>query len=357
LIASITIENYPLAWPVSNRDFVLSNTVFKSTEGPTTYYIVRKSVEYDKAPIRKGTVRATLFAAWILQRSPSSNTTKYTKIYYRNMLERDTTNNKLLTFWNHLNKKIANNLHGGITQAMKQFIKDGAKRPKYSNGLLNTLEDFEHLLANRPVLLRTTSDGRPEVDKEQLEILKAFWQDNSDHKGDTGGELKRITYISKFAQPFTNDELRTVGEISVSNNRFKNITGILLCAEQTFYQIIEGLPDDIDKLYAKICRDARHTHIKTLNEEFGIRESERQFPIWSMRTVNLDEQTDHFFAQQLKEMIQMVSDRQFGTEPDECSTIISLGQFSKDRKEDDNSDSWSEWDAEASFMAVGSPRF
>jgi hypothetical protein len=337
---SITIENYPLAWPVSNRDFTLSNTIFRSTEGPMTFYIVQKPVDYSRAPVRKGTVRASLFAAWIIQRATANNSTKYTRIFYRNMLDPESNNNsKVLTFWNHINKKKANNLHNGLTEAMKQFYKQGGTRPKFSNGLLDTLEDFDHLMSNRPVLLRTTSDGRPEVDAEQLEILKAFWQD-SEKTSDRGGQLKRITYLSKFARPFTNDELRKVGEISVSNNRIKNITGMLLCAEETFYQIIEGYPSDIDELYAKICSDPRHTHIQTLKEEFGIRESERQFPIWSMRTVNLSELTDHFFAQQLKQMIQMA-----GNHNNESDAMGAMADNVK--TEDDNSDSWSEWDVES----------
>jgi hypothetical protein len=262
------------------------------------------------------------------------------------MLESDTSA-KVVSFWNHINKKKIINLHGGLVSAMKKYssTKDDTK---YTNGLLDTLEDFDHLLSNRPVIMRTGQDGRPDVDAEQMEMLKAFWKD-SENKGNKGGNLKRITYLSRFAQAFTNDELRDIGALSVSNNRIKNITGMLLCAEQTFYQIIEGLPEDIDRLYATIQRDPRHTNIKTLKEEFGILESERQFPIWSMRTVNLSD-VDHFFAKQLKQMIQKLGDIEFDG-ADENTSVNAL----TDETPTENSDDWTEWDAESTEPMILSP--
>ncbi|MBD2184741.1 BLUF domain-containing protein [Planktothrix sp. FACHB-1355] len=102
--------------------------------------------------------------------------------------------------------------------------------------------------------------------------------------------MKRLTYISKFARPLSSKEIEAIGKVSAPNNQAKNITGVLLCSQGIFFQILEGDEENIDRLYEKILRDRRHTDILCLNTEHDIKE--RLFPEWSIQTIDLDENTD-----------------------------------------------------------------
>ena len=102
--------------------------------------------------------------------------------------------------------------------------------------------------------------------------------------------MKRITYISHFAYPLSSEEIARLGEVTLRNNARDNITGVLICSAGVFFQTIEGDDEKIDKLFEKIKRDRRHTDILCLRTENDV--SERQYPEWSMKTLNLDEDTD-----------------------------------------------------------------
>lgn len=102
--------------------------------------------------------------------------------------------------------------------------------------------------------------------------------------------MKRLTYISKFSRPLSRQEIEEIGAVSQRNNQRENITGVLLCSQGIFFQILEGEEDIIDKLYEKILRDERHNEIICLNTEYELKE--KLFPDWSMQTINLDENSD-----------------------------------------------------------------
>ncbi|OQX02467.1 MAG: family 3 adenylate cyclase [Desulfobacteraceae bacterium IS3] len=98
--------------------------------------------------------------------------------------------------------------------------------------------------------------------------------------------MKRITYISKFASPMSEKQIEEIGEVSYRNNQKEGLTGVFLCVGGLFFQIIEGDEEKIDGLYAKIVSDKRHKDVLCLKTEFDI--TERLFPDWSMKTINLD---------------------------------------------------------------------
>ena len=56
-------------------------------------------------------------------------------------------------------------------------------------------------------------------------------------------------------------ELEHLIQHSRISNAEHGITGILLHVRDTFFQILEGPQTEIDRLYAKICMDRRHTRI------------------------------------------------------------------------------------------------
>jgi len=102
--------------------------------------------------------------------------------------------------------------------------------------------------------------------------------------------MKRITYISKLTSPLSNKEIEQIGNISIQNNTQINITGTLMFFEKMFFQILEGDDKNVERLYKKIGKDPRHCDILRLKTEDDI--SERLFPNWYMKTINLDDDVD-----------------------------------------------------------------
>ena len=84
-------------------------------------------------------------------------------------------------------------------------------------------------------------------------------------------------------------EVESIVLQSVRYNREKEITGILMTSGGIFFQIIEGKKDDVEELYHKIVHDPRHKEVLLLNAEENV--PERMFPGWSMKKINLDEES------------------------------------------------------------------
>jgi class 3 adenylate cyclase len=120
-------------------------------------------------------------------------------------------------------------------------------------------------------------------------------------------KMKRLTYISKFADQLSDKDIEEIGRVSQKNNKRDNITGVLLCSGGFFYQIIEGDEDPVDRLYEKILKDERHTDILCLKSEENI--SDRLFPDWSMQTINLDRNTD-LLIRPIRTMLQTIVESQ-----------------------------------------------
>ncbi len=117
--------------------------------------------------------------------------------------------------------------------------------------------------------------------------------------------MKRLTYISKFSHPLSQEEIEDIGRVSNNNNQKDNITGVLMCLGGLFFQILEGDEDNIDRVYKKILQDNRHTEILCLKTEDKIQE--RLFPDWSMKTINLEVDTD-IFIRPIKTLLKTVTE-------------------------------------------------
>ncbi|MGB4924742.1 MAG: BLUF domain-containing protein, partial [Candidatus Nitrotoga sp.] len=89
----------------------------------------------------------------------------------------------------------------------------------------------------------------------------------------------RLTYASTTNQEWSPEELLGLLKQSRTNNGAKNITGILLYSNGTFFQVLEGDEATVENLYKTIEKDPRHKNC-TLIEKLNI--TERAFPYWSM---------------------------------------------------------------------------
>jgi adenylate cyclase len=103
--------------------------------------------------------------------------------------------------------------------------------------------------------------------------------------------MKRLFYVSRFARPLTSRDMDAIQNSAVGYNQLHGVTGILVCLGDTFFQILEGKAEIIDRLYNdRILYDKRHKSVLCLKAESGV--SARMFPKWDMRVFNLNEETE-----------------------------------------------------------------
>ena len=98
--------------------------------------------------------------------------------------------------------------------------------------------------------------------------------------------LKRINYISSFAQNMSDDEIEELARQAAKKNAENDITGVLMAKGDVFFQIIEGPEENIDRLFTTILKDPRHEKIITLGIQIG--DLQRLFLGWNMKAINLD---------------------------------------------------------------------
>ena len=92
-------------------------------------------------------------------------------------------------------------------------------------------------------------------------------------------KLIELTYVSEPAQNMSFLGLMRILYHSYSNNQSLGITGALIYENNKFGQVIEGPEKDIESLWKKIQKDARHKNVRLIE----IRPiTERSFSKWTM---------------------------------------------------------------------------
>jgi uncharacterized membrane protein (DUF373 family) len=95
----------------------------------------------------------------------------------------------------------------------------------------------------------------------------------------------RLTYASTALKEWSPEELLQLLKVCRKNNGAKNITGILLYAKGTFFQVLEGDEATVSSVFAMIEKDKRHKDVIIIQKE---KITERAFPYWSMGFDNID---------------------------------------------------------------------
>lgn len=92
-------------------------------------------------------------------------------------------------------------------------------------------------------------------------------------------ELIHCVYASAASADLGHEELAALLESARLNNARLGLTGMLLHADGSFFQVLEGPPDVVDALYARIEGDPRHGQVTLI-----IREpiAKRHFADWTM---------------------------------------------------------------------------
>jgi len=83
----------------------------------------------------------------------------------------------------------------------------------------------------------------------------------SDRKGN---DLVQCVYVSAAAPNFGEDALTSILEKSREKNLIAGITGMLVFAEGSFLQILEGPSDAVAAIFSRIEQDRRHNRVMRL---------------------------------------------------------------------------------------------
>ncbi|MEZ5306384.1 MAG: BLUF domain-containing protein [Pyrinomonadaceae bacterium] len=89
----------------------------------------------------------------------------------------------------------------------------------------------------------------------------------------------QLIYASTASKPFSVDELSELLKVARKRNRRYGITGILLYDNGAFLQVLEGEENEVEKLFRRISKDPRHTHIELL---LRLEIEHRSFTEWRM---------------------------------------------------------------------------
>lgn len=92
--------------------------------------------------------------------------------------------------------------------------------------------------------------------------------------------LRRLIYSSRFTgQGEFGEEVRTIINASIQNNRLVDVTGFLLAGEGLFLQWLEGPATAVEETYTRIAQDKRHADLVNLDDGPAER---RRFRDWNM---------------------------------------------------------------------------
>lgn len=98
-------------------------------------------------------------------------------------------------------------------------------------------------------------------------------------------ELIHLAYVSTQSRAMTAADLIGLLQQAREKNEERNITGLLLHKNQSFFQVIEGNRRNVDDTFADITRDMRHEGVEVLFDEPL---EEREFSDWRMGFIDLD---------------------------------------------------------------------
>lgn len=95
--------------------------------------------------------------------------------------------------------------------------------------------------------------------------------------------LIQLIYASEYATKLSLDVVRQITESASSFNASLDVTGVLLCGEGFFLQVLEGSAAHVNRIYHRITRDERHTSLRLISYA---EVPERSFATWNMRHIS-----------------------------------------------------------------------
>lgn len=91
--------------------------------------------------------------------------------------------------------------------------------------------------------------------------------------------LISIMYRSVRTAVLGDDDLASLWQIAIENNRNLGVTGLLYYDALVFFQLIEGPTETVENLMHRISKDPRHENVQTLAEADIVSPSFRNTPM------------------------------------------------------------------------------
>ena len=92
--------------------------------------------------------------------------------------------------------------------------------------------------------------------------------------------LSKLVYRSRAVSSLTPPQLRQLTKAAQARNRTESVTGLVLYADDCFFQWLEGPKGGLDRIMRSICNDPRHTEIDVLREDSA---EDRRFGAWDLK--------------------------------------------------------------------------
>lgn len=89
----------------------------------------------------------------------------------------------------------------------------------------------------------------------------------------------RLVYVSRVTDVLEVEELKEIGETSITRNERLDVTGVLVVDDGKILQVLEGEKELVIGLFSKISLDPRH---KGVMQVVGVVQKERKLRSWSM---------------------------------------------------------------------------
>jgi hypothetical protein len=91
--------------------------------------------------------------------------------------------------------------------------------------------------------------------------------------------IHQLVYVSHAGFNVSDEEIRSILDVSIKNNTRDSITGLLIYSNQLFFQVLEGPLDAVESCYARVSKDDRHGAPSIMWQDDV---AERSFPSWKM---------------------------------------------------------------------------
>ncbi|WP_324672129.1 BLUF domain-containing protein [Hymenobacter sp. GOD-10R] len=105
--------------------------------------------------------------------------------------------------------------------------------------------------------------------------------------------MNHLVYMSRAVRPLSDQDLQELLTQCRRDNAREHVTGILFYSHGNIAQLIEGEPEVIERLFKRISRDGRHSHVHKLVEKPI---TQRSFSEWSMAFHPLEADAFHQLA-------------------------------------------------------------
>ena len=92
-------------------------------------------------------------------------------------------------------------------------------------------------------------------------------------------DLHQLLYVSAARPGLSQAEIDAILAGAQAHNAAQGITGLLLCVDEAFLQLLEGPEAAVREVFDRIGRDPRHDHVLCLLDQPA---QCRDFPNWSM---------------------------------------------------------------------------